>query len=78
MLRYAQSLSSDAYGSRLHLNTQVSAIQWSDECVCATAQENGETRQYCAPYAIHTFSIGTLQFRTVQFKPELPETKVFT
>ena len=63
--------------SRLHLNTVVTAIQWSDECVCATAQENGETRQYCAPYAIHTFSIGTLQFGTVQFEPELPETKVF-
>ena len=64
--------------SRLHLNTQVTAIQWGDECVCATAQENGETRQYCAPYAIHTFSIGTLQFGTVQFEPALPETKVFT
>ena len=64
--------------SRLHLNTVVTAIQWSDECVCATAQENGETRQYCAPYAIHTFSIGTLQFGTVQFEPALPETKVFT
>ena len=68
-------LSSD--DSRLHLNTQVTAIQWSDECVCATAQENGETRQYCAPYAIHTFSIGTLQFGTVQFEPALPEAKIF-
>ena len=63
--------------SRLHLNTRVSAIQWSDECVCATAFENGETRQYCAPYAILTFSIGSLQFGTVQFDPELPSSKVF-
>ena len=63
--------------SRLHLNTPVSAIQYSDECVCATAQENGVTRQYCAPYAIHTFSLGTLQFGTVQFEPPLPESKVF-
>ena len=76
----AECIGEDFLGSdssRLHLNTVVSAIQWSDECVCATAQENGETRQYCAPYAIHTFSIGTLQFRTVQFEPALPETKVF-
>ena len=65
-------------GSRLHINTQVTAIQWSDEYICTTAQENGETRQYCAPYAIHTFSIGTLQFGTVQFEPALPEAKVFT
>ena len=64
-------------GSRLHLNTQVTAIQWSDECVCASALENGESRQYCAPYAIHTFSHGTVQFGTVQFEPALPETKTF-
>ena len=63
--------------SRLHLNTRVATVQWSDECVCATAVENGETRQYCAPYAIHTFSIGSLQFGTVQFEPELPEQKIF-
>ena len=63
--------------SRLHLNTRVSAIQWSDECVCATAFENGETRQYCAPYVILTFSIGSLQFGTVQFDPKLPSSKVF-
>ena len=63
--------------SRLHLNTQVTAIQWSDECVCATALENGESRQYCAPYAIHTFSIGTVQFGTVEFEPALPEEKIF-
>ena len=65
----------DSY--HLHLNTTVSAIQYSDECVCATAQENGVTRQYCAPYAIHTFALGTLQFGTVQFEPPLPESKVF-
>ena len=63
--------------SRLHLNTQVSAVQYSDECVCATALENGETRQYCAPYAIHTFALGTLQLGTIQFEPPLPESKVF-
>ena len=63
--------------SRLRLNTRVSAIQYSDECVCATAQENGVTRQYCAPYAIHTFALGTLQFEAVQFEPPLPESKVF-
>ena len=65
----------DSY--HLHLNTTVSAIQYSDECVCATAQENGVTRQYCAPYAIHTFALGTLQFGTIQFEPPLPESKVF-
>ena len=68
-------LTSDS--SRLHLNTTVTAIQWSDECVCASALENGESRQYCAPYAIHTFSTGTVQFGTVEFEPALPEPKVF-
>ena len=68
-------LTSDS--SRLHLNTTVTVIQWSDECVCATALENGESRRYCAPYAIHTFSHGTVQFGTVEFEPALPEAKVF-
>ena len=63
--------------SQLHLNTRVVSVQWSDECVCTNVVENGETRQYCARYAIHTFPVGSIHFRTVQFDPELPETKIF-
>ena len=63
--------------SRLHLNARVVGIQWSDECVCATAVENGENQQYCARYAIHTFPVGSIHFGNVQFEPELTETKTF-
>ena len=63
---------------RLHLNTSVSKVQWSDDCVCVEAIENGESRKYCAPYAISTFSIGVLQYfeRNGQFDPQLPEKKL--
>ena len=63
--------------SRLHLNTVVKAIIWSDDCVCVTVSENGKSRQYCAPHAILTFSVGSLQVGTVKFDPELPPSKVY-
>ena len=64
--------------SRLHLNATVSEIEWGDECVCATATENGKERKYCAPYAIITFSIGVLQSdeSNVSFVPDLPASKL--
>ena len=63
---------------RLHLNATITRIEWSDDCVCATASEGGQNRRYCAPYAILTFSIGVLQseMRNAQFVPELPSWKV--
>ena len=63
--------------SRLHLNTTVTNVQWSDDCVCADAIENSVERRYCAPHAIITFSIGVLQHGIVTFDPPLPPTKVF-
>ena len=63
--------------SRLHLNTRVVSVQWSDECVCTNVVKNGESRQYCARYAIHTFPVGSIHFGTVQFDPELPESTTF-
>lgn len=64
--------------SRLQLNATVNEIEWSDECVCAIATENGEEQKYCAPYAIITFSIGVLQSdeSNVTFVPDLPASKL--
>ena len=57
---------------RLHLKEAVQSIEWGDCCVCATTDVN----RYCATTAIHTFSIGTLHHKTVDFVPELPEWKL--
>ena len=61
--------------SRLHLQSVVKEITWSDSCVCAQTLESGSLRQYCAPYAISTFSVGVLKAKTVKFTPELPKEK---
>ena len=60
---------------RLILESTVSSVLWSDECVCATATKDGEEREYCAPYAILTFSVGVLGNNVVTFSPELPLAK---
>ena len=61
--------------SRLHLESVVKEIEWSDQCVCATTAESGTLKRYCAPYAIATFSVGVLKAKTVKFTPELPQAK---
>jgi polyamine oxidase len=65
---------------RLHLNTRVTRIEWSDDCVCATATVGGSsTRTFCGRYAIMTFSIGVLQqlqAAGLEFSPPLPEETV--
>ena len=64
---------------RVHLNTRVTRIEWSDDCVCVTADENGSTRRLCAKYGIVTFSVGVLQdleTAGIVFDPPLPEDKV--
>ena len=62
---------------RLHLNTTVTSIQWSDDCVCASVIENGENGQYCAPYSLFTFSVGVIENNIVQFIPPLPYSRNF-
>ena len=61
--------------SRLHLNANVSRIEWSDECVCVVAHENMQMKRYCARYAILTFGIGVLKSKIVEFVPNLPREK---
>ena len=61
---------------RLHLGSTVVEIDWSSsDCVCVTTRENGALQEYCAPYAILTFSLGVLKSNTVRFVPELPSAK---
>ena len=64
--------------SRLLLNTKVNVIKWSDDCVCVDTTYNGQTKQYCANYAIITFSIGVLQSEEInmKFEPDLPQWKL--
>ena len=65
---------------RVHLNTRVTRIEWSNDCVCATATVGGSsTRTFCGRYAIVTFSIGVLQqlqAAGLEFSPPLPEETV--
>ncbi len=66
---------------RVHLNTRVTRIEWSNDCVCATATVTGSnsTRTFCGRYAIVTFSIGVLQqlqAAGLEFDPPLPAEKV--
>lgn len=61
----------------IHLETVVTQIEYSDECVCVTTNENGGINQYCAPYAIVTFSVGVIkQGSSTLFSPALPPAKV--
>lgn len=65
---------------RVHLNTRVTRIEWSDNCVCATVNVSGSSiRTFCGRYAIVTFSIGVLQqlqAAGLEFDPPLPSEKV--
>ena len=64
---------------RVHLDTRVTRIEWSDDCVCATASVGDATRTFCGKYAIVTFSIGVLQqlqAAGLEFDPPLPQEKV--
>ena len=60
--------------SSVKLNTEVTQVSWSDECVCAKTQE----RDICGRYAIITFSVGVLQewVKENKFDPSLPQEKV--
>ncbi len=43
--------------------------------MCVMATKDGEEREYCAPYAILTFSVGEIVNNVVTFIPELPLAK---
>ena len=61
----------------LHLNTTVSAIEYSSDCVCANVVENGrQGGRYCGRYGIVSFNIGVLQSGRVSFSPPLPQWKM--
>ena len=61
----------------LHLNTTVSAIEYSSDCVCANVVENGrQGGRYCGRYGIVSFNIGVLQSGIVSFSPPLPQWKM--
>ena len=64
---------------RVHLNTRVIRIEWSNDCVCVKADENGAARRFCAKHGIVTFSLGVLQdleTAGIVFDPPLPQEKV--
>lgn len=52
--------------SRTHLNSTITKINNTNECVCVEAVENGVTNQYCGRYAVLTFSIGVLKSASFQ------------
>ena len=58
--------------TRLHLNTIVKNITWSDHGVRVV---NADGSCIDADYAILTFSVGVLQSGDVHFSPELPDWK---
>ena len=61
---------------RIHLEAEVTRIEYSDDCVCATATEDGEETMFCGRYAIVTFSVGVLgQSLSTLFSPPLPQEK---
>ena len=63
----SQSVPDEGRSSPPSAYTVVNEIEWSDECVCAKINKTGIHRQYCAPYAIVTLSIGTLKAHSVSF-----------
>lgn len=61
---------------RLILSSVVLEVDWSDrEYVCVTVRVKETVREYCASYAILTFSLGVLQSDAVKFIPPLPTAK---
>ncbi|CAO3672569.1 unnamed protein product [Umbelopsis ramanniana] len=57
---------------RLHLNTTIKNIKYSDSGVTITAEDGSKIQ---ADYAISTFSIGVLQHQDITWSPKLPEWK---
>lgn len=85
MLCLANNFSTGSDDDRVHLNSEVTKIEYNDDCVCVKVTENGANRPYCAPYAIVTFSMGVVQseqFRNMVSPPfsqaKLDATKTFS
>lgn len=57
---------------RLHLNSQVTSISYTDDGVTVHMDDGSCVS---AAYAVCTFSLGVLQSNTVKFNPELPSWK---
>ena len=61
---------------RLHLGSTVVEVDWTDrERVCVTTRESSTLREYCAPYAILTFSLGVLKSDAVRVRTRLTRGK---
>lgn len=69
-----QFLSTDDH--RLHLESTVVEVDWTDsKRVCVTTKEGNTRKEYCAQYAILTFSLGVLKSDAITFIPALPVAK---
>ena len=72
------NLNTTGSSSRLRLNTTVTDIYWSNECVCVKVVNSDGTETLCAKHAILTFSVGVLQNTKgiPYFHPRLPRNKL--
>ena len=72
------NLNTTGSSSRLRLNTTVTDIYWSNECVCVKVVNSDGTETLCAKHAILTFSVGVLQNTEgiPYFHPQLPRDKL--
>ena len=72
------NLNTTGSSSRLRLNTTVTDIYWSNECVCVKVVNSDGTETLCAKHAILTFSVGVLQNTKgiPYFHPQLPRNKL--
>ena len=71
---FSSTPSSPSSDERIKLETEVTGIEYSDDCVCASVLQDSTATRYCASYAIVTFSVGVLQDEDL-FTPPLPEAK---
>ena len=68
----------------LKLNTNVTKIRWSDECVCAETMQPEGPHTFCGKFGIVTFSVGVLREwvknpkEEPNFEPQLPKSKTST
>ena len=66
----------DDNDGRLVLNSVIYEVNMSDpERICVKSREENALKEYCAPYAIITVSLGVLQSKAIQFIPPLPSWK---
>ena len=71
---FSSTPSTPSSDERIKLETEVTGIEYSDDCVCASVLQDSTATRYCASYAMVTFSVGVLQGEDL-FTPPLPEAK---